>query len=211
MRLTIGLLCAVTGTVMAIGLANAADLPVKAPATKAVIGGWGGFYVGAGTGFRSSETNVSVNAATDTTAPAVLQNMFVGASCLSGLPCVTGHPFNGTAFRVSPYLGHNWQIGRTILGLEGDFGFADQTSSLVGQAYPATPFRSGATSNSFLVKTTWDASIRGRAGYLVDPAVLLYGPAGPSWIHVRTTSNCSTDPAADGACAPGFPGLAPPA
>ena len=194
--------------------AQAADLPVKAPVYKApaLVESWGGFYIGAGVGFRASDSRVNVNSATNTTAPAVLQNMFVAADCFAGLPCVTSHPFNGTSFRVSPYLGYNWQIGRAVLGLEGDFGFADQTTTVFGGAYPATPFAAGGSpSNSFSVKTTWDASIRGRAGYLVDPALLLYGTAGPSWIHVETTSNCSTLLAADGACAAaGFPGLAPP-
>ncbi|WP_181769319.1 outer membrane beta-barrel protein [Bradyrhizobium sp. UNPA324] len=196
---------------LVVSAANAADLPVKAPIfkTPAAVEAWGGLYVGASLGFRASESSVDVRSATDTTAPAVLQNMFVAADCFAGLPCVTGRSFNGTAFRVGPYLGYNWQIGRTVLGLEGDAAYADQTTTIFGAAYPATPFNGGAsTSNSFALKTTWDASIRGRAGYLIDPAVLLYGTAGPSWIHVQTTSNCSTLVSADGRCVPGV-GLAP--
>ncbi len=194
--------------VMAFGLvamtaAHAADMPLKAPAL-APVAAWEGFYVGAGLGFRASDTNVNVTSATDTTAalPA-LQNMFFATGCSAGLPCVTGRPFNGTAFRVSPYLGYNWQIGRAVLGIEGDVGFADQTTTLAGSSYPATPFATaiGSPTNSFSVKTSWDASIRARGGYLIDPAVLLYGTAGPSWIHVETTSTCSTLLAADGACA----------
>jgi outer membrane immunogenic protein len=203
--------CAAATALAAIGMAHAADLPVKAPVykTPALVESWGGSYVGAGVGFRASDTNVNVNSATDTAAPPVLQNMFVGADCFAGLPCVTGHPFNGTAFRVSPYLGYNWQIGRTVLGVEGDLGFADQTTTLAGSAYPARPFSTGALSNSFSVKTAWDASIRARGGYLIDPALLLYGTAGPSWIHLETTSNCSTLLASDGDCAAGGRGLAP--
>ncbi|UFW50817.1 MULTISPECIES: outer membrane protein [Bradyrhizobium] len=210
LRLTLTALAGLLA-VSAANAANAADLPIKAPIFKApaAIEAWGGFYVGAGLGFRASESSVNVNSATDTTAPLVLQNMFVAGDCFAGLPCVTGRSFNGTAFRISPYLGYNWQIGRTVLGLEGDVAYADQTTRIFGAAYPATPFDGGAsTSNSFALKTTWDASIRGRAGYLVDPAVLLYGTAGPSWIHVETTSNCSTLLSADGACVPGL-GLAP--
>jgi outer membrane immunogenic protein len=205
--------CAAAAALAAIGMAHAADLPVKAPVYKvpALAESWAGFYIGAGVGLRASDTNVNVNTATDTTAPPVLQNMFVGANCFAGLPCVTGHPFNGTAFRASSYLGYNWQVGRTVLGVEGDFGFADQTTTLAGGAYPATPFSTGGSpSNAFSVKTAWDASIRARGGYLIDPALLLYGTAGPSWIHLETTSNCSTLLAAEGDCVPGgSPGLAP--
>jgi outer membrane immunogenic protein len=200
---------AVALALAATGTAKAADMPVKAPFLKApaLVESWGGFYIGAGIGFRSGESSTHVNSATDTSAPAVLQNMFVAADCFSGLPCVNGPSLNGTAFRASPYLGYNWQIGRTVLGVEGEFGFADQTTTLSGSTYPATPFFTPAASNSFAVKTSWDASIRGRAGYLIDPALLLYGTAGPSWIHVETTANCSTLFSADGVCAPG--GFAP--
>ncbi len=193
--------------------ANAADMPVKAPVYKAppLVASWGGFYIGGGVGFRASETNVDPTRAVDTTAPAVLQNMFVAAGCFAGFPCVTGAPLNGTAFRVSPYVGYNWQFGRYVAGIEGDAGFADQTTTLGGGPYPGTAFASGGSiTNSFSVKTTWDASLRLRGGYLIDPSVLLYGTAGASWIHVETTSNCSTLLAADGRCAPGgFPNLQP--
>ena len=213
MNCTARLTFALATSLVAMGSANAADIAATAPVYKApaLVESWGGFYMGAGIGFRSSESDVNVNSATDTTAPAGLHNMFVDPGCFVGFRCVTGQPFHGTAFRASPYIGYNWQIGRIALGVEGDFGFADQTTTLLGGAYPATPFSfGGAASNSFSVRTTWDASIRARAGYLIDPEVLLYGTAGPSWIHLETTSNCSTLPSVDGACAPGgFPGFAP--
>jgi outer membrane immunogenic protein len=213
MRIVIRWTLAVAAGLAAAGAANAADMAVKAPVYKAppVVESWGGFYVGGGIGFRASETNVDPTFARDTTLPLVLQNMFVAGGCLSGFPCVTGAPFNGTAFRASPYLGYNWQLGRTVVGVEGDVGFADQTTTKAGGPYPGTAFVGGGSpTNAFSVKTTWDASIRARGGYLIDPAVLLYGTAGASWIHVETTSNCSTLLAADGRCAVGgFPGLSP--
>src|SRR5262249_7165606 len=106
------------------GTANAADMPVKAPVYKAppLVESWGGFYIGGGVGFRASETNVDPTRAVDTTNPAVLQNMFVAAGCFAGFPCVTSGALNGTAFRVSPYLGYNLQFGRAVVGIEGDAG-----------------------------------------------------------------------------------------
>jgi outer membrane immunogenic protein len=65
--------------------------------------------------------------------------------------------------------------------------------------------------NTFSVRTTWDASLRGRLGYLVTPSFLLYGAAGPAWMHIEQTSTCDTSIylAANlaGSCAPGL--LAP--
>ncbi len=210
MNCTARLTFALATSLVAMGSASAADIEARSPVYKApaLVESWGGLYVGAGIGFRSSDSSVHVNSATDTSAPAGLHNMFVDPGCFVGFRCVTGNPLNGTAFRASPYIGYNWQIGRIVLGAEGDFGFADQTTTLLGGAYPATPFSfGGAASNSFSVRTTWDASIRGRAGYLINPEILLYSTAGPSWIHLETTSNCSTLPSVDGACAPG--GFAP--
>src|SRR5262249_61829728 len=143
----------------------------------------------------SSETQVNVTRAIDTTLPAAFGgDAFRGADCLpvpAGIPCVTGQQFNSTALRVSPYAGFNWQIWRAVLGIEADFGFANQATTLAGGYYPATPFTFGAGSDSFAVKTRWDASVRGRAGFLVEPWLLVYGTAGPTWLRVETTSSCS--------------------
>jgi outer membrane immunogenic protein len=203
----------VAWSLTSLGVASAADIPAKAPVYKTqiteAVSNWSGFYVGAGLGFRSSQTDVNVNSARNTGNPAVLVDQFLAADCLAGLPCVRGQQFNGTAFRASPYLGYNWQMNsRWVLGIEADAGFGDQTTASQGD-YPATPFLPGGSpSKSFSVKTSWDASVRGRAGYLAQPDVLLYATAGPAWLHVESTSNCSTLASADGNCIPGF-GLAP--
>lgn len=194
--------------------ALAADLPA-APVLKAPVqvSDWSGLYLGAGLGFRSADTDVNVNSARDTSGPAVLADRFLASDCYIGLPCVRGQPFNGTSFRFSPYLGYNWQLNsRWVLGIEADAGFGSQTTVSGGSYYPATPFLAGgASSNSFSVKTGWDASIRGRVGYLIEPGTLLYATGGPAWLHVETTSNCSTVFADDGDCSSsgGFTGFSP--
>src|SRR5262249_3500020 len=102
------------------GAATAADIPLKAPPKPEVALSWTGFYVGAGAGFRSSETQANVTRAVDTTLPAAFGgDPFRGADCLpvpAGIPCVTGQQLNGTALRVSPYAGFNWQVWRAVLG-----------------------------------------------------------------------------------------------
>jgi outer membrane immunogenic protein len=207
--LVVGLLCG--------GVASAADLPAGAPIFKAPPAAaaydWSGFYVGAGLGFRSSDAAADVNSARDTTFPAVLTDRFVAAGCAAGLSCVRGAQYNDTTFRFSPYAGYNWQANsRWVMGIEGEVGLGSQ-STVTGGFYPATPFLpgGGSTSNAFTVKTTWDASVRGRVGYLVTPGVLFYGTAGPSWLHVQSTSTCSQLESFDGECASGggFIGLGP--
>jgi outer membrane immunogenic protein len=157
-------------------------LPVKAlPAKTPAIPSWNGFYAGLGLGLRASRTE-----ATTTTE---IFGLF-GPVALTGLPI--RQPLNGTAFRGAPYLGVNWQIGpRLVAGIEADFGFADQTTSLSGLSFaPGVFLNSGTAGDSFAVRTKWDASTRGRIGLLVTPATLAYATAGAAWQHFDVTSPC---------------------
>lgn len=67
------------------------------------------------------------------------------------------------------FAGYNWQMGRAVLGVEADIGTGNLKSSTSG--------------TSGVLNTDLNAmgSIRGRAGVLVSPALLLYGTAGIGW------------------------------
>jgi Outer membrane protein beta-barrel domain len=39
-------------------------------------------------------------------------------------------------------------------------------------------------------RATWDASARGRAGYLITPWTLVYITGGPAWLHIESTATC---------------------
>jgi outer membrane immunogenic protein len=104
---------------------------------------------------------------------------------------VTNEPLNDTAFRFSPYAGWNLQVApRLVVGVEGDWGFANKATTLSGVIYP-NQF-SGIAADSFSVKTTWDASVRGRIGFLATPSVLAYATGGGAWLHVESTSTCNS-------------------
>jgi outer membrane immunogenic protein len=181
---------------MSAGAAAVEDIPGEAPVFRAPVpaADWTGFYLGAGVGFRAADTGVNVNSAQNTDSPPSMVDQFRLAGCFAGLSCIRGQQLGGTSFRFSPYLGYNWQTNsRWVLGIEADAGFGSQTTTSSGY-YPATPFLKDflSTSNTFSVKTTWDASLRGRVGYLVQPNVMIYGTGGPAWLQVESTSNCST-------------------
>src|SRR5215468_3132807 len=117
-------------------------------------------------------------------------------------------PMDGTSFRFNPYVGLNWQVGPSwVVGVEADAAWADRKTTLAGMLYPAGrrdvgfPF-TGSPYDTFQIRTTWDASIRARAGFLVDPALLVYATGGGALLHVESTSTCSAVPAPAGA--PGF-------
>jgi len=158
---------------------QAADL---APFTKApplAASSWTGFYAGLGLGLRSTEADLTTTSVLEDGVPRDLSRS------------VVTQPFDGTGFRVNPYAGYNWQVApHWVVGVEGDVGFGDQTTALPG--FRASP-RAGSSTfavDSLSVKAGWDASVRGRAGYLLTPSTLVYVTSGLAWQHVDVTSVC---------------------
>jgi len=159
--------------------------PVVAPATS-----WTGFYLGGGIGFRSanlSEQTLSADRPGFSNGNLMDPLTCTFASC--GIPQSLDH----TAFRFSPYFGYNWQIApQWLVGIEGDVGFGSKTSTINGVPLPGAGLFSfdNVPTDSFAVKTSWDASARGRVGYLVTPGVLLYTTGGAAWQRIEATSTC---------------------
>jgi outer membrane immunogenic protein len=184
-------LIATTGlSAMTVSIAAAADMGVvrKAPPPVAPIASWSGLYLGLGFGTRSTRTDVTVTAHTENGADTLAQN------CAFLAPfggCVSGEPMNDTGFRINPYAGFNWQVApQWVVGIEADGGFGNKTTTLTGMRYPGSRLISTVAEDTFSVKTTWDASARGRVGFLPDPSVLVYATGGIAWLHVESTSNC---------------------
>jgi outer membrane immunogenic protein len=208
MRLLGGI--AALGAVFAATAGHAADLRVKAPKPPpAPVASWTGFYLGAGVGFRSTEADLNLTALN--AGPLDLFNNSCTNLAQFGARCTRGEPFNDTAFRFSPYLGFNWQMApQWVIGVEGDVGIASKTTTLAGMLYPlpSGPITGRAT-DTLAIKTTWDASVRGRLGYLITPSVLAYVTGGGAWLHVETISNCGTTPGTGLPCTPDPNGFSP--
>lgn len=189
LRRLVALVIAIIGTsCAALAMAAAADMPLKAP--PAPLPSWTGFYLGGGIGMRSALADPTVTSEVFTQAGNPLSPTNDLLDCGTP-PCINGEALNSTALRGTTYLGYNFQIApRWVLGVEGDFGFANQTATFAGAPYPAATI-SGTTADTFAAKTTWDASVRGRVGFLVDPSLMIYVTAGASWIDLQTTSSCN--------------------
>jgi outer membrane immunogenic protein len=162
------------------GAVQAADLKSHAVAPPLMAPSWTGFYAGLGLGARASRGDLTTTSETLGTSVSL-----AGAANLSD-------QINGSAFRVSPYLGFNWQFApQWVAGIEGDVGFANKTTTLGG--FPFTPafgtFNDPA--DSLAAKMTWDASLRGRLGFLVAPALLAYATGGVAWQHYEFISTCA--------------------
>ena len=158
--------CAALAAVAVIGfasVASAADLPVKAPPMVAapVPFSWTGVYVGGhlGAGWGTKE--------------------WANECDPSG--CSPGAQGNGTVngFLGGFQVGYNYQINWLVLGIEGDFSWADVSGS-----YPC--FGGFETCSS---KADWFATLTGRVGGAVDRA-LLYVKGGVAWVHDKHTDAC---------------------
>jgi outer membrane immunogenic protein len=148
---------------------------------------WTGFYVGAGVGRRWGDTEW------DTT-------------CF-GTPCTAGGPnpatvdsssprtFRTANFRKSVYGGFNWQLAEWLIGVEGDVSFGSKLQITPGIpgctidciGFPPTP----GDIDSASIKMLRDGSIRARAGFLLDPSLLVYGTAGLAYQRVEANVTCS--------------------
>jgi outer membrane immunogenic protein len=148
-----------------LSMANAADMPVKAPpAQPPSTYSWTGFYIGGhvGGGSASSSANwdpLPSGAVFDAT-PVAFQ-------------------LHGSGFLGGAQAGYNWQFAPMwVTGIEADWSgtrmndSASQTvSSFAG--VPAPPSRVDMSRD-----VEWLASARGRLGYLVAPTLLIYGTGG---------------------------------
>lgn len=139
----IGVITMSIGSVAAAHTATATDLirrppaPIAEPLPSAPVGTtWSGFYVGGNLGAAFDPNDLSIK---DLSAEQDLTLKFS----------------NDTELIGGVQAGYNWQMGGWLLGVEGDFDFADNISYL--------------------------ASVRGRVGWALG-SWLLYGTGGVAFI-----------------------------
>jgi len=216
--IAIGVVAALLG-----GRTLAADLEPRAlpprplPPPVAAVANWSGPYFGIGAGGRANAVDANVTSATVGTPPVPIP-----------LPPVSGGTSFALAFwqqnqsamqyldhiaiRGSVYGGWNFQVAPAwVIGVEADFGLAHEKAVFHGSPYPtnlqfgtpSTPF--GASPNdTFGVRSTWDASLRLRGGWLATPSILFYLTGGLALAHLQATSTCSITPTLNVSnCAPG--------
>jgi outer membrane immunogenic protein len=145
------------------GVANAADMPIKAP-VKAVPTDyiWDGFYIGGYYGDAVSQSSVKTPDPTDATNPA----------SQPGEVNVNDHNYT-----AGVTAGFNWKVSPNFLvGLEGDLGYLgiDRT------------FKEWNDDIFTGEKADWYGTARARAGYLTGPS-LLYVTGGAAFVRTTDT------------------------
>ncbi len=101
------------------------------------------------------------------------------------------------SYTVGGFVGHRWQFGSFVAGVEGDLAWKrGETSSSLDvfsrasyhSPFPTSPpFERAFRTENFYGQSiqTWDASIRARFGTLVTPSVLVYGTGGVAFGEVK--------------------------
>ena len=170
---------------------TATDLAVKAPSLPpAPVSGWTGFYAGAEFGAKwaaSTWTTTSIISASIQNTPFALDE-------------TSPQNFDFSGIRSGVYLGHVWQFApRWVGGIELDWAYADTGTAAVG--IPGCADAAGVCVAGFsiandiaTVKLGWDASARARMGYLLSPALLIYGTGGVAWQRIETSAGCQFSP-----------------
>jgi outer membrane immunogenic protein len=176
--------------ILAAAPAAAADMPPAPP--PPAVDNWTGLYAGVSIGGRFSDSNW--------TTTCLSQGAPGGAGCPINLarnaalfPLSNPAGLSSATLRPSVYLGYNWQIGNWVVGAEGDIAWGQSSNDMKGipgaenLALTGSPGADTAT-----IKSTWDGSLRARAGLLVVPNVLLYATGGASWIHMEASAFCGS-------------------
>jgi outer membrane immunogenic protein len=168
---------------------SAADIARRPPPQAPVVApapvlNWTGFYVGLGLGGRWTETDWTTTCLQPTLFPGCANFLFPSRFATNLAT------FDTEGFRVSGYAGFNWQIGGWVIGVEGDWGWADNEETFVGipGTHLLTPL--AAFGDFVTIRDEWDASIRGRLGFLFTPATLIYATGGATWLEKEITVSC---------------------
>lgn len=163
--------------------ASAADLSprtyTKAPAVVAPIYNWTGFYVGLNAGGAWNESNVT----TTTLTPPVA---YFSPTSTPAIALVGNQNINRSGFTGGATAGYNWQVGGAVLGVETDFNYFGIRGSSTGTAlYPCCAPTTFTVNSS--ESTDWLWTLRGRAGFLATPALLLYGTGGLAVANLKAS------------------------
>lgn len=164
--------------------AFAADMALKVPPpAPAPVPTWTGFYGGIQFGGGWGDEAVNNNSGNDPVAVSLFNGAIFGNSPLLGAPRISQ---SGAVGGVE--AGYNWQVGSTwLLGIETEF-----SGSGMSGTNSATAGFLGATASQMETvnqQTDWFGTVRGRAGWLATPNLLLFGTGGFAYGKVSDSVN----------------------
>jgi outer membrane immunogenic protein len=176
-------------------IANAADMPVKAPVAPApALYSWTGFYAGINGGYGWSNSKTTLAGLDPASAEFINGDLTVGFS-----PGQFATSFNQHGWLGGGQLGYNWQFSRTwVAGLETDFQYAHVSGHASRVAYLVpTVFDTRFPFTTNTERTLqWFGTLRGRIGYLATPDLLIYATGGLAYGKTEATASILNTPPA---------------
>ncbi len=170
--------------------ASAADLPTY-PANKAPVVAsteaysWTGCYIGGNAGGGTSHSNFT----TLVTAGPPGGN-HLGPDSRDNVNRAAPGSADDAGFIGGGQVGCNWQTGRIVLGIEGDFDYFGSEPSLTRSGVLSDEVSRFTITNS--VKTNWLATVRPRVGLAFDRSIL-YLTGGLALANLRYIQSFSDD------------------
>jgi outer membrane immunogenic protein len=157
--------------VIPVASAAAAEMPLKAPPVPYTGYNWTGFYAGAefGGGWASQ------------TATILTQTGTFGNTAFP--PGTVTAPTNPSGVLGGFYGGGNYQINQFVLGIDGDYNWAD----LTGSSTDVSPFNGAVAGHN--IRMNWLATVTGRVGYVVNNNWLLFAKGGAAWAGWSSSSS----------------------
>jgi outer membrane immunogenic protein len=177
-------------TILGIGAASAADLPMKAPPpVVAPVWNWTGFYIGGNAGWAGEKASGTSD---------FIDTVFAPGNTEFSNP--QSNSPSGSSFTGGVQAGYNWQVApRFVLGVEGDWDWLNTKYNFCRQADRLSTACLDAPPNIFgfetiASQTNWLATARARAGVTWD-RFMFYGTGGVAFGSIRTTESlsCLTD------------------
>ncbi len=180
--------------------AQAADLTggsLKDAPTINEVPAWSGFYLGVLGGFSANRTNISGFGSSPS---------YPGGYVSLEDDYPTSPTGSNTSGLFGIEAGHDWQLGRYILGVGTDFNFTGATHR------SGTSYSDGVTVSSdtdtISSKSDYLWTVRARAGVLLQPNLMMYGTGGFALAHFKggylDSDMVSSDKTSDGVWGAGW-------
>ena len=181
---------AVMAVIPAASAADMAPRYTKAPPVMVEVWNWTGFYIGGNAGYSWGRSN------TDLT----YFNTATGANIVLPPGSISNRGFDMNGAIAGGQAGYNWQTGNWVLGVEGDIQWSDEkgrasylcSATIVGGAcLPGLTFLPAGVTGTGVIydqKLEWFGTVRGRAGILATPKVLLYATGGLAYGSIKTSA-----------------------
>jgi outer membrane immunogenic protein len=181
-------------------LATLIETPVFAAAPAPVPYSWTGFYAGIafGAGWSGQAVNFSPN---DTAAALLLSS---GGFFRDEQPVAGGYRVSQSGAVGGFAAGYDWLAGSNwLLGLETDFSFSGMSGQATGPTSLLLTSFNVTQSTAATQSTDWYGTVRGRAGWLATPNLLLFGAGGFAYGRSNASATYTESGLDFGVVAPG--------